>query len=98
MPGAARVVLEVTDTGAGIPPELLRKIFDPFFTTKEEGKGVGLGLAVVYGIVNAHGGEIEVETRVGRGQHVPRDAAVEAPERGRYGHPAEGSRRARARR
>jgi two-component system NtrC family sensor kinase len=66
-PGAARVVLEVTDTGSGIPPELLRKIFDPFFTTKEEGKGVGLGLAVVYGIVNAHGGEIEVATRVGEG-------------------------------
>lgn len=66
-PGATRVVLEVTDTGSGIPPELLSKIFDPFFTTKEEGKGVGLGLAVVYGIVNAHGGEIEVATRVGEG-------------------------------
>ena len=60
-------MLEVTDTGSGIPPELLSKIFDPFFTTKEEGKGVGLGLAVVYGIVNAHGGEIEVATRVGEG-------------------------------
>ena len=66
-PGSARVVLEVTDTGSGIPPELLSKIFDPFFTTKEEGKGVGLGLAVAYGIVNAHGGEIEVATRVGLG-------------------------------
>jgi two-component system NtrC family sensor kinase len=66
-PGAARVVLEVTDTGSGIPPELLSKIFDPFFTTKEEGKGVGLGLAVVYGIVNAHGGEIEVASRLGLG-------------------------------
>jgi two-component system NtrC family sensor kinase len=61
------VVLEVRDTGAGIPPELLGRIFDPFFTTKEEGKGVGLGLAVVYGIVQAHGGEIEVESRVGEG-------------------------------
>jgi two-component system, NtrC family, sensor kinase len=64
---AAAVVLEVTDTGSGIPQELVAKIFDPFFTTKEEGKGVGLGLAVVYGIVNAHGGEIEVATSVGQG-------------------------------
>ncbi len=64
---AAAVVLEVADTGSGIPQELVAKIFDPFFTTKEEGKGVGLGLAVVYGIVNAHGGEIEVATSVGEG-------------------------------
>jgi two-component system NtrC family sensor kinase len=62
-----QVVLEVRDTGSGIPAELLGKIFDPFFTTKEEGKGVGLGLAVVYGIVEAHGGEIDVNSRVGEG-------------------------------
>jgi two-component system NtrC family sensor kinase len=61
------VVLEVRDTGSGIPPELLGRIFDPFFTTKEEGKGVGLGLAVVYGIVEAHGGDVEVASRVGEG-------------------------------
>jgi two-component system NtrC family sensor kinase len=60
-------VLEVRDTGSGIPPEMLGKIFDPFFTTKEEGKGVGLGLAVVYGIVETHGGEIEVASKVGEG-------------------------------
>ncbi len=65
--GGDEVVLEVRDTGSGIPPELLGKIFDPFFTTKEEGKGVGLGLAVVYGIVEAHGGGIDVESRVGEG-------------------------------
>ncbi len=63
----ASAVLEVRDSGSGIPPELLGKIFDPFFTTKEEGRGVGLGLAVVYGIVEAHGGDIEVASRVGEG-------------------------------
>jgi len=61
------VVLEVGDTGSGIAPEHLARIYDPFFSTKEDGKGTGLGLAVVYGIVNAHGGQIDVETAVGRG-------------------------------
>ncbi|MGE5236143.1 MAG: sensor histidine kinase [Acidobacteriota bacterium] len=64
---AMRVELEVRDTGAGIPESIIGKIFDPFFTTKEEGKGVGLGLAVVYGIVEGHGGEIEVTSKVGKG-------------------------------
>ena len=59
--------LAVSDDGEGIPRETLDRIFDPFFTTKDEGKGVGLGLAVVYGIVETHGGHIEVETAVGRG-------------------------------
>jgi two-component system NtrC family sensor kinase len=62
-----RVVLEVVDTGDGIPAEHLGKIFDPFFTTKEEGKGVGLGLAVVYGIIEAHKGDIEVTSTPGKG-------------------------------
>jgi two-component system NtrC family sensor kinase len=61
------VRLEVKDNGDGIPKEYLTKIYDPFFTTKGEGKGVGLGLAVVYGIVESHGGDIEVETKVGEG-------------------------------
>jgi len=56
------VVLEVSDDGEGIPKDRLPRIFDPFFTTKEEGKGLGLGLAVVYGIVQSHGGEIDVRS------------------------------------
>jgi two-component system NtrC family sensor kinase len=59
--------LEVKDNGDGIPKEYLAKIYDPFFTTKGEGKGVGLGLAVVYGIVESHGGDIEVDTKIGEG-------------------------------
>jgi two-component system, NtrC family, sensor kinase len=61
------VVIEIEDNGAGIKPENLKKIFDPFFTTKEIGKGTGLGLSISYGIVERHGGKIEVESTVGRG-------------------------------
>jgi signal transduction histidine kinase len=61
------VYARITDTGEGIAPENLSRIFDPFFTTKPEGKGVGLGLAVSYGIVQAHGGEIEVKSTPGKG-------------------------------
>jgi two-component system NtrC family sensor kinase len=61
------VILSVTDEGEGIREENLPKIFDPFFTTKPEGKGVGLGLAVMYGIIDAHRGEIAVQSKVGEG-------------------------------
>jgi two-component system NtrC family sensor kinase len=61
------VSLAIEDNGEGIAPENLTKIFDPFFTTKPEGKGVGLGLAVSYGIVHEHGGDIEVKSRLREG-------------------------------
>jgi two-component system NtrC family sensor kinase len=63
------IVVDISDTGMGIPEENLKRIFDPFFTTKEVGKGTGLGLAVTYGIIQEHGGRIFVDSDLGKGTH-----------------------------
>jgi signal transduction histidine kinase len=63
----SEVKVDVQDTGCGIPQENMVKLFTPFFTTKEEGKGVGLGLAVVHGIIERHRGRIKIQSKVGKG-------------------------------
>src|SRR6185295_15351684 len=62
-----RVVIEVRDTGAGIPEDVKRRIFEPFFTTKGPGRGTGLGLSICQSIVTALGGEITFESQLGLG-------------------------------
>jgi signal transduction histidine kinase len=66
----ANAVVEITDRGIGIPPENIRSIFDPFFTTKEVGKGTGLGLSICFGIMERHGGRIDVTSKEGAGTTV----------------------------
>ncbi|MGD5618112.1 ATP-binding protein, partial [Xanthomonas citri pv. citri] len=62
-----RITLSVTDTGTGMPPDVIARAFDPFFTTKPPGKGTGLGLSQVYGLVRQMGGDVDIKSEVGKG-------------------------------
>jgi PAS domain S-box-containing protein len=103
LPVGQYVVLTVSDTGSGIPADILQQVMEPFFTTKEVGKGTGLGLSMVYGFATQSGGAMRIESTVGQGTRVeiwlPRAPSMSnATERGRGGDspvPANGMRKLR---
>ena len=67
LPAGQYVAISVTDTGSGMPPEVLRRVFDPFFTTKPAGKGTGLGLSMIYGFAKQSNGQVRIYSEVGQG-------------------------------
>jgi len=94
LPAGEYVSLCVTDTGTGMPPEVIKRVFDPFFTTKPIGEGTGLGLSMIYGFVRQSGGQVRIHSVVGKGStvclYLPRlpgahqVAAVEEEDAARY--------------
>jgi signal transduction histidine kinase/CheY-like chemotaxis protein len=88
--GLGRAVVEVSDTGRGIPEELRARVFDPFFTTKPVGEGTGLGLSICLGIVRSLGGEILLESEVGKGSSFRVALPAHQPERSTATFPAAG--------
>jgi two-component system NtrC family sensor kinase len=95
MPVDDSIQVDLTDTGGGIAPENLSRIFDPFFTTKPAVSGTGLGLSVSLGIVQSHGGVIEVKSEPGKGTtfsiKLPALSALPSPDPARRGEPSAGT-------
>lgn len=85
-PKKDKVFVEITDTGPGIPDDMLLKVFDPFFTTKAPGKGTGLGLSLAYRIVEEHGGKIYAESTVGSGTSFVIELLLSPPDMEGPGH------------